>query len=340
MRKTEEIRAFVIAKIEDHPREIVSMLAETFSISRQAAHRHIDNMVKENVIVAVGATRNRTYSLASIVDKTWSFGLNGLNEDNVWRNSVSTELKDISANILQICQYGLTEIVNNAIDHSEGTSVTVAVMRTLVSITISVQDNGFGIFNKIQRDLKLDDNLHSVLELSKGKLTTDPQKHSGEGIFFTSWMFDEFSIISGNLFFNTTSRGKENTRDWLIENKGKAALGTCVIMKIAASSKLTARQVFDSFSVDGDFGFSRTTIPVFLAQYGSENLISRSQARRLLTRFERFKEILLDFENVEMIGQAFADEVFRVFKNAYPQTHLSTMNTNEDVSWMIAHVTA
>jgi len=340
MRKTEEIRAFVIANIEDHRGEIVNMVAESFAISRQAAHRHIENMVKENIIVAVGATKGRTYSLAPFVDKTWLFDLIGLREDDVWRNTVSPELKDVSANIMQICQYGLTEIVNNAIDHSEGTNVAVAVVRTLATITISVQDNGFGIFNKIQRDLKLDDNFHSVLELSKGKLTTDPQKHSGEGIFFTSRMFDEFSILSGNLFFKTTSRGEENTRDWLIENKGMPAPGTCVEMKIAANSKHTTRQIFDRFSVDGDFGFSRTTVPVFLVQYGGENLISRSQAKRLLARFERFKEIVLDFENVQMIGQAFADEVFRVFKNAHPHTHLSTMNTNEDVSRMIAHVIA
>jgi len=64
---------------------------------------------------------------------------------------------------------------------------------------------------------------------------------------------------------------------------------------------------------DNDFGFSKTHIPVFLAAYGEDNLISRSQAKRLLVRFERFKEIILDFENVESIGQAFADEIFRVF---------------------------
>ncbi len=339
MKQTEEIRNFVIAEIEKHPKDIVNLVAETFLISRQAAHRHVDKMVKENVISANGTTKNRYYQLANIVDKNWLFPLQGLKEDEVWRKTISVELKDVPGNILKICQYGFTEMVNNAIDHAEGTNLVVYVTRTLASISITIQDDGIGIFNKIQRELDLEDNLHSILELSKGKLTTDPEKHSGEGIFFTSRMFDNFSILSGDLLF-TASSGVEDTSDWLLEHKGMAFDGTCVVMDIPINSKRTTRQVFDRYSVDGDFGFSRTTIPVFLAQYGGENLISRSQAKRLLVRFERFKEIVLDFKNVEMIGQAFADEVFRVYQNAHPQTHISTINTNEEVSHMIAHVTA
>ena len=58
----------------------------------------------------------------------------------------------------------------------------------------------------------------------------------------------------------------------------------------------------------------------------------------MLTRFERFREIVLDFDNVESIGQAFADEIFRVFANQNPSVHLIPMNTNQQVRKMIAHV--
>jgi hypothetical protein len=78
---------------------------------------------------------------------------------------------------------------------------------------------------------------------------------------------------------------------------------------------------------------------VFLAQYGDENLVSRSQAKRLLTRFDKFREVILNFENVEVIGQAFADEVFRVFTNKNPKIRLSYINTNEQVKKMILRAT-
>jgi hypothetical protein len=104
-------------------------------------------------------------------------------------------------------------------------------------------------------------------------------------------------------------------------------------MKIKLDSKRTTKEVFDFYSED--FDFTKTHIPVFLAQHGNENLISRSQAKRLLTRFEKFKEIILDFQDVEIIGQAFADEIFRVFQNEHPTINLHPVNANKEVLGMI-----
>ena len=65
-------------------------------------------------------------------------------------------------------------------------------------------------------------------------------------------------------------------------------------------------------------------------------LVSRSQAKRLLNRFERFKVVVLDFEGVQEVGQAFADEIFRVFSNFHPATEIRALNANEQVQKMIA----
>ncbi|MFH0834705.1 MAG: STAS-like domain-containing protein, partial [Patescibacteria group bacterium] len=63
--------------------------------------------------------------------------------------------------------------------------------------------------------------------------------------------------------------------------------------------------------------------------------ISRSQARRVLAGLEKFKVIVFDFDKVPMIGQAFADEIFRVFHDKHPQIRLETANMNEGVEFMI-----
>jgi hypothetical protein len=47
-------------------------------------------------------------------------------------------------------------------------------------------------------------------------------------------------------------------------------------------------------------------------------LISRSQAKRVLARVELFRTVLFDFSRVSSIGQAFADEMFRVFAHTHP----------------------
>jgi hypothetical protein len=93
--------------------------------------------------------------------------------------------------------------------------------------------------------------------------------------------------------------------------------------------------VIDEYAAQGDDGFSRTIVPVRLARYGDERLVSRSQAKRLLARLDRFKEVVLNFEGVELIGQAFADEVFRVYPRQNPGVHLMPVNMNEQVRRMV-----
>jgi len=63
--------------------------------------------------------------------------------------------------------------------------------------------------------------------------------------------------------------------------------------------------------------------------------ISRSQARRILTDLEKFKVIYFDFYRVDLIGQAFADEIFRVFHNRFPEIRLEPENMNEVVKFMV-----
>ncbi|HEY7490494.1 MAG TPA: STAS-like domain-containing protein [Candidatus Tectomicrobia bacterium] len=96
--------------------------------------------------------------------------------------------------------------------------------------------------------------------------------------------------------------------------------------------------MFDQFSTDEDYGFTKTVVTVHFAQYGDEKLVSRAQAKWLLAGLERFRVVLLDFAGVETIGQAFADEVFRVFVMAHPKIELYAEHANTVVLQMIRHV--
>jgi len=50
---------------------------------------------------------------------------------------------------------------------------------------------------------------------------------------------------------------------------------------------------------------------------------------------ESFQDVLLDFEGVESIGQAFADEIFRVWQSNHPEIKITYINVNENVEFMI-----
>jgi formamidopyrimidine-DNA glycosylase len=192
-------------------------------------------------------------------------------------------------------------------------------------------DDGVGIFNKIQKKYNLDDPSHAILELAKGKLTTEPDSHTGEGIFFTSRMFDTFMISSGKYFFAS------HKNDLLFEND-KDETGTSVFMVITQDSDRTTESVFSRFTDSATYGFDKTIVPVELSRYGNENLISRSQAKRLMARLEKFKTVVLDFSNVESIGRAFADEIFRVFVNEHPNTKVLTTNDNKAIQQLVKEI--
>jgi hypothetical protein len=108
-------------------------------------------------------------------------------------------------------------------------------------------------------------------------------------------------------------------------------------MRLRNNTARTTEEIFNKFS-DDDYGFTKTVVPVRLAQYGNEQLVSRSQAKRLLIRIERFKTVLFDFKDVESIGQAFADEVFRVFARQHPNMELLPINASDAVTQMIRRV--
>jgi hypothetical protein len=147
-------------------------------------------------------------------------------------------------------------------------------------------------------------------------------------------MFDEFFISSGDLIYR---RIRQTDDDWLIgaEDLSRSVVGTRVVMVISTNASWTMQEVFEKSQ--GDFvGFTKTHVPITLGKYPGEQLVSRSQARRVLARIDRFSEALLDFRGVEEIGPAFADEIFRVFRNAHPDVKIVAVRTNPSVSRIIA----
>jgi hypothetical protein len=156
-------------------------------------------------------------------------------------------------------------------------------------------------------------------------------------------MFDKFMITSGHLGYSSK---REDDGAWLIETEDlfESVKGTDVLMRIPTDAGWTAKEIFAKYEgevADDDIRpFAKTHVPIKLAKYGNEQLVSRSQAKRILARFDRFSEIYLDFQGVLEIGQAFTDEIFRVFANEHPNIRLTTVNTGPDVEKMIARVRA
>ena len=324
-------KTILLKLVADGHGNVATRLSASAGISRQAASARVSAAVRAGLLVRQGVGRGVRYALAETHRFEQHFERAGLSEDRVWRSLCAPVVADLPSNVRDIWQYGLTEMINNAVDHSGAAVVRVGIVRNALFTQAWVADDGEGIFLKIAKALDLYDPRESMLELAKGKLTTDPANHSGDGIFFSSKVFDLFDIRSGALHF----MHDEGLDDVLIE-RPKDAPGTLVLMRLSNQSTRTTKEIFNKFAAPDEFTFAKTIVPVRLAQHEGEKLVARSQAKRLTMRFERFMSVMLDFDGVEEIGQAFADEVFRVFQNAHPETRLEPVNMSPAVKDMVS----
>lgn len=329
----EKVRRFILEQVEAHPADIAAVASKKFDITRQGVNKHLQRLARQGAIVREGSARAPHYKLVPLSEQRFNYQIKaGLAEDVVWTVHIRPALGDLPDNVLNIWHHGFTEMFNNAIDHSVGTAISVVMKKTAVSTELMIRDDGVGIFKKIQSELDLLDERHAIFELSKGKLTTDPRNHSGEGIFFTSRMFDKFDILAGGAFFN---HDRDHREDWFMESVTPNS-GTAVFLELHNHTARTTKKVFDEYSSGEDYGFTKTVVPVSLAKYGPDELVSRSQAKRVLARVELFKKVVFDFKGVGLIGQAFADQIFRVFANEHPAIELLAINANKEIRDMIS----
>lgn len=335
--RSQSIRRFIIKSVVDHPADIAAVAAREFGLSRQSINRHLRKLVEDGVLVPTGNTKSREYRFRAGPGGVTELELTvdeALQEDEVWRTYIRPQLEGVSDNVLRICQFGFTEMLNNVKDHSESKTVVIGVDWEGDEISLLVVDHGVGIFKKVQAALGLSDPRQAILELSKGKLTTSELTHTGEGIFFTSKMFDSFFVGSQGIAYLHGFNEQGFVSD------SEFVEGTGVVLTIRKDAKQTMNEVFDKYAAGSDdFGFNRTLLAVKLAKYDQEDLVSRSQAKRVLARMEQFNEVVVDFSGVEFIGPSFADEMFRVFANEHPDVRLIPMEMTPDVERAVRRAT-
>jgi len=331
----------LISKLLKKKKELkVADIVKATGFSRAYISRIFQELRKENKVVLVGKANKACYVLADkkTVSRAKSSILNirrSLRNKNLSEDEILDKIKkdtgiflNLSENIALIVDYAFTEMLNNAIEHSKSEKIDISASRDKNLIQIDLIDAGIGIFNSIIKKRKLKNELEAIQELTKGKLTTAPKEHSGEGIFFTSRVVDKLIIQGSNkkLIF-------DNILNDLFIKDIKKLKGTKITFFVRVGSKRRLENIFKEYAGE-TFEFAKTEVVVKLYKTDT-NYISRSQARRILIGLEKFKTIILDFRNIGTIGQAFADEVFRVWQSHHPDIKIQYQNSNENIVFMI-----
>jgi hypothetical protein len=303
-------------------------VVEATGLTRQAVHRHLREMVEQRELFPVGAGRGARY-----VAKRTSLRLRrpraGLDEGQLYEEIEGQldELRALPRRASRIVHYVFTEMVNNAVDHSRGKWVDVAIDVGRERVAVEIADDGIGAFANVRAALKLSSDLEAIGEISKGKTTTDPERHSGQGLFFASKAVELFTLESGALKWLVDGRVGDNAIASAPERQG-----TLVHFEVAHDTDRDLRALFDEYTTDHEFDRTRTVVRLFA--YGT-TFVSRSEAKRMLHGLDRFREVVLDFAGVEAIGQGFADEVFRVWARTHAGTRLLPVDMVEPVAFMV-----
>jgi anti-sigma regulatory factor (Ser/Thr protein kinase) len=313
----------------------VADVMEATGVTRQAAHKALSKLIDTGQVVQEGRARATRYRRAA--QRSTTYPIDGTTDDLTIWGSEKLGLRAIDPdaedqNILRVLNFALTEMVNNALDHSDGTELTVRWLLSAERVTFEVEDDGIGVFASLRASRHLDDDFQAIGELSKGKQTSDPDHHAGLGIFFTSRLVDRFVLSSGH-FSWTIDRVRG---DFAIAELDRARRGTLVHCEIRRDTTMTLNEVVAAHSDPITHKLDRTTLRVELFEQG--DFVSRTEAKLIGARLEGWGVVELDFSGIESIGQGFADELFRVWARAHPETLLVPSNTNRAVAAMIAAV--
>ncbi len=148
-------------------------IARKMGVTRQTAHRHLRQLVSEGRLISENAGRSTRYRRANPIDQR-HYLTDGLEEDRVWTemSGEGSIVSPLTQRARAVLQYALTELVNNAIDHSDSLEVFVCISQQGKIVSLEVRDEGVGIFNQINEKLGLGSPLEALQELSKGKTTT------------------------------------------------------------------------------------------------------------------------------------------------------------------------
>ena len=326
--------AWITEVARKHPADLTTQVAQRLDVSRRTAQRRIAQLVDTQWLLREGSARHPTYRPGAFRQVVRRYPLQGLCEDLPWQRDFSPNF-DLPVLALRLAQHSFTELLNNAIDHSGGTRVTVSMRQTPLQVQLLISDDGCGMFKRIDEAFQIDDPHLAMLALSKGRLTSHPERHTGRGLFFTARVADVVDLHANASAFQ---HRRWEPHQWHA-SRALQRQGTSVYVGISLHTRQSLDDAFRAYSGDGlSLGFERTVVPLRLMAGELHTLASRAQARRVGAGLERFRRAEIDFTGIAEVGHGFADELFRVYQNAHPELQLVPLHMSPPVRELVGSV--
>lgn len=330
------VTRWITAAALQHPDALAAHLMQRLSVSRRTAGKLLGRLVAAQWLVREGSPRRPVYRPGLLRQAVHRYALQDLDEALPWSRDFAP-LFVLSPTVARNTQHAFTELLNNAIDHSGGSCVTVSVRQTPTHLQLLVSDDGCGLFERIDQTFRIGDPALAMLELSKGKLSSQPERHTGRGLYFTARLADVLDLHANSHAFQHRAWQRHRWQP----TRPATRVGTSVFVAIALDSTVTLDEVMRSHSLDGaGYAFERTVVPLQVLASEHSGLESRAQAKRVAARLAQFRRAEIDFGGVAEVGHGFMDELFRVFVREHPQLEVVPTGMSPRVAALLASVQA
>jgi hypothetical protein len=158
---------------------LAAAVAEHTGISTRRARAMLRELTALGWLACKGRPQRPRYRPGALRQGLHRYAIDGLAEDRAWARALAPLFDTLPAEARRMAQHAFTELLNNAIDHSGGSTVTVSMRQTATQMQLLVSDDGRGPFDKIADDFEIADPFEAVFDLAKGKLTGAPDRHTG-----------------------------------------------------------------------------------------------------------------------------------------------------------------
>jgi len=322
-----------------HPLDLTEALAARTGSSRAAAQRLLGRLVDAQWLERSGSRRRPAYRPGALRQVVRRYALAGLEEDRPWAQDYAAVLA-LPEGVARMLRHALSELLNNAIEHSGGSTVTVSMRRSALQAQLLVADDGRGAFDTIRAACAIDDPAQAMFEIAKGRLTTRPEGHGGRGLHHTAALADVFDLHANGRGWRRVAGGADVDADgagarWQpVRTPGGP--GTLVYVAVELDTARTLDLALRTGSGEGCRGWiDHARLPLRLLA-GDGVLESRALARRVASRLEGYAAATLDYAGITDVGPAFADEIGRVLPRRLPGVQWRRVNASAAVAAQLA----
>jgi len=324
-----QIQNFILDNLSGHQRDIIKAAIGKFGVSRQAVLKHMNTLIREKRVVAYGKTRDRYYELEPMLNYTKLVDISkGFKANHFLHKEIVPSLNNLPKNISEICEFSLSAMIQNILDHSHATHFSIKLFSTHEETHVLVTDNGVGIFHHIREGLGLDGKTISAIELAKGPRLHEVGSHAGDDLQAIMMMFGITTIDSSEI-----SLCYENLKDRWSMQESKQANGTKIHLEIDTKHTGTCNDAFNKLFSNEK---SIVRIPVNLARTNGELLTTKEQAQKLVHNIELSKEVEFDFTGIELIGPAFAHELVWFSRKKNKSIDIDWINAADTVDLLMS----